>query len=480
LERTVLSHLIYNETYCRKVLPFLKEDYFSNVAEKSVFDIIQTYITKYNNLPTKEVIKIELDKKDGLSQQQYIDTQKVIENLECEASDLDWLINTTEKFCQEKALYNAIMESISIIDGKSKSKDKGVLPELLSDALSVGFDTHIGHSFLDDFEARYDFYHRLEEKVPFDIELLNKVTNGGLSNKTLNILMAATGGGKSLAMCHMAASNLMMGKNVLYITLEMSEERIAERIDANLMGCNIQDLNILPKDVYQKKIDRIKRGTQGRLIIKEYPTAAGSTSHFRHLINELKIKKNFEPDIIYIDYINICASSRVKMGASVNTYMLVKAIAEEVRGLAIEYDVPIVTATQVNRGGMNSSDIDLTDTSESIGLPQTADLMLALISSEELEERGQLLVKQLKNRYADPASNRKFIVGIDRAKMKLYNVEHSAQEDFADTTAPNKSSKKKSTGDKPVFDNSGFGEQDFERSLKKTKKPLDKSGWTFT
>lgn len=470
MEKTVLSHLVFNETYCRKVLPFLKEEYFSNSADKIVFSIIDSYVNKYNNLPTKEVIKIELDKKENISQQNYIDAQKTIDNLECENSDLSWLVNTTEKFCQEKALYNAIMESISIIDGKSK-KEKGFLPELLSNALAVGFDTNIGHSFLDDFEERYEFYHRLEEKIPFDLEYFNKITNGGLPNKSLNIIVASTGVGKSLAMCHMAAANMMMGKNVLYITLEMSETRIAERIDANLMGVSIQDLAIMPKDVFDKKIDRIKRSTQGKLVVKEYPTAAGSASHFRHLINELKIKKNFSPDIIYIDYINICASSRIKMGNAVNTYMIVKAIAEEVRGLAIEFDVPIVTATQVNRGGMNSTDIDLTDTSESIGLPQTADLMIALISSEELEERNQILVKQLKNRYNDPASNRKFIIGIDRAKMKLYNVEESAQ-DFTTKTKQH---------DKPIFDSSDFGQEDFDRrpTKKGGKKSLDKSNWKF-
>ena len=470
MEKTVLSHLVFNETYCRKVLPFLKEEYFSNSADKIVFSIIDSYVNKYNNLPTKEVIKIELEKKENISQQNYIDAQKTIDNLECENSDLSWLVNITEKFCQEKALYNAIMESISIIDGKSKN-EKGFLPELLSNALAVGFDTNIGHSFLDDFEDRYEFYHRLEEKVPFDLEYFNKITNGGLPNKSLNIIVASTGVGKSLAMCHMAAANMMMGKNVLYITLEMSETRIAERIDANLMGVSIQDLAIMPKDVFDKKIDRIKRSTQGKLVVKEYPTATGSASHFRHLINELKIKKNFSPDIIYIDYINICASSRIKMGNAVNTYMIVKAIAEEVRGLAIEFDVPIVTATQVNRGGMNSTDIDLTDTSESIGLPQTADLMIALISSEELEERNQILVKQLKNRYNDPASNRKFIIGIDRAKMKLYNVEESAQ----DFTAKTKQQ------DKPIFDNSDFGQEDYDRrpTKKGGKKPLNKNDWKF-
>lgn len=463
MEKTVLSHLVFNETYCRKVLPFLKEEYFSNSADKIVFSIIDSYVNKYNNLPTKEVIKIELDKKENISQQNYIDAQKTIDNLECENSDLSWLVNTTEKFCQEKALYNAIMESISIIDGKSKN-EKGFLPELLSNALAVGFDTNIGHSFLDDFEERYEFYHRLEEKIPFDLEYFNKITNGGLPNKSLNIIVASTGVGKSLAMCHMAAANMMMGKNVLYITLEMSETRIAERIDANLMGVSIQDLAIMPKDAFDKKIDRIKRSTQGKLVVKEYPTATGSASHFRHLINELKIKKNFSPDIIYIDYINICASSRIKMGNAVNTYMIVKAIAEEVRGLAIEFDVPIVTATQVNRGGMNSTDIDLTDTSESIGLPQTADLMVALISSEELEERNQILVKVLKNRYADLSSNRRFIIGIDRAKMKLYNVEAEANDNIID-------------GNKPVFDKSNFGSQDFVRNKKKTG--LNKDGWKF-
>lgn len=444
IEQTILSHLIYNENFCRKVIPFLKKEYFSNSSDKIVFDIIQKYITDYNNLPTKEVLKIELEKKENLTQQQYTESVTTISNLHSEETDLEWLVDSTEKFCQEKALYNAIMESISVIDGKHKTLDKGALPSLLSDALSVGFDLNIGHSYLDDFDNRYEFYHRKEEKIPFDLEYFNKITNGGLPNKTLSVLLAGTGVGKSLFMCHFAAANLMVGKNVLYITLEMSEERIAERIDANLMGIPTQELALLPKDVYQKKIERIKHRTQGRLIVKEYPTASASTNHFRHLLNELKIKKNFEPDIIYVDYINICTSARVKMGASVNTYMIVKAIAEELRGLAIEFDVPIVTATQVNRSGMNSSDVDLTDTSESIGLPQTADLMVAIISSEQLEQLGQIMIKQLKNRMNDPSVHRKFVIGIDRSKMTLFDVDQQAQDGII----------QEDTG---VFDKTSFG-----------------------
>ena len=440
-EKTILSHLVYNEKYTRKVIAFLKDDYFHSQDQKTVFEIIQQYFQKFNSVPTKEVIKIELDGKT-LNQTLFSQCITVVDDLNVEDTELDWLVTRTEKFCQDKAIYNAIMESISIIDGNGK-QDKGALPKILQDALGVSFDSHIGHDFIADANDRYEFYHHKEEKIPFNLEFMNKITQGGLARKTLNVIMASTGGGKSLFMCHCAATNMMDGKNVLYITLEMSEQRIAERIDANLMNVPISDLSLLPKDTYVEKLAKIKSKTTGKLIVKEYPTAAGNANHFRHLLNELKIKKNFVADVIYIDYINICASSRVRMGGSINTYQIVKSIAEELRGLATEFDVPIITATQVNRGGMGSSDIELTDTSESVGLPQTADLMFALISTEELEQLGQVMVKQLKNRYNDPSVFRRFVLGIDRARMRLYDVEQGQQEIVED--------------DKPTFDKSDFG-----------------------
>lgn len=433
-EKTILSHLVYNEPYTRKVMPFLKEDYFQNQDEKIVFKIVSDYLVKYNNVPTKEIVLIELDGK-SLNDSLYNGCKNVVDALSYENSDLEWLIAKTEKFCQDKAIYNAIMHSIEIIDGKS-NEDKGALPKILQDALGVSFDSSIGHDFIADADERYDFYHHKEEKIPFDLEYMNKITQGGLSRKTLNVIMASTGGGKSLFMCHCAATNMMDKKNVLYITLEMSEQRIAERIDANLMNVPIQDLALLPKDTYIEKLAKIKGKTTGKLIVKEYPTAAANANHFRHLLNELKVKKNFVADVIYIDYINICASARVKMGGSINTYQIIKSIAEELRGLAIEFDVPIITATQVNRGGMGSSDIELTDTSESVGLPQTADLMFALIATEELDQLGQVMVKQLKNRYNDPSMFRRFVLGIDRSRMRLFDVDQTEQTSSNDDDAP--------------------------------------------
>jgi replicative DNA helicase len=433
IEKTILSHLIFNEPFARKALPFLKDEYFQNQPDKVLYRLISDYVQKYNNTPTKEVLFLELNNKDGLSETTFKDTKRLIEDLQTENTDINWLLDSTEKFCQEKAVYNAIMASIKIMDDKS-SMDKGSIPVLLSDALGVSFDVSVGHDYFSNSDDRYEFYHRREEHIPFDLDFFNKITKGGLVRKTLNIALAGTGVGKSLFMCHCASHNLVSGKNVLYITMEMSEEKIAERIDANLLNVTVDELSILPKDAYDKKIARVKEKTVGKLIIKEYPTASAGSAHFRHLINELRIKRNFTPDVIYIDYLNICCSSRIRTGSNVNSYTYVKAIAEELRGLAVEFNVPIVSATQTTRSGYGNSDVELTDTSESFGLPATADLMFALISSEDLEKLNQIAVKQLKNRYNDPTINKKFVVGIDRAKMRLYNTEQSAQDNIIDDT----------------------------------------------
>jgi len=427
IEKTILSHLVYNETYARKTLPFIKDDYFQNLSDKVVYNLINEYVQKYNNTPTKEVLFLELNNKDGLSENVFKESKRTIEDLQIDNTEIKWLLDSTEKFCQEKAIYNAIMASIKILDDKTGSSSTGAIPTLLSDALGVSFDVSIGHDYFLNSNDRFDFYHRKEEHIPFDLDYFNDITKGGLVRKTLNIALAGTGVGKSLFMCHCASNNLRQGKNVLYITMEMAEEKIAERIDANLLNVTVDELSIIPKDVYDKKIERIKEKTVGKLIIKEYPTAGAGSAHFRHLINELRIKRNFVPDIIYIDYLNICSSSRIKSGSNVNSYTLIKSIAEELRGLAVEFNVPVVSATQTTRGGYGNSDVELTDTAESFGLPATADLMFALVATEEMEKLGQLMVKQLKNRYNDPTINKKFVVGIDRAKMRLYNVEQSAQ-----------------------------------------------------
>jgi len=431
-ETVILEHLIYDEVYARRTLPYIKSSYFSDPNEKIIFEEIYNYVNKYNGLPTKEALIIEIDGKGNISDKQFGEIKERISSIEHNKADEKWLVDTTEKWCQEKSLYNAIMESIAIIDGNSKN-EKGAIPEILSEALSVSFDPYIGHDFLDNAEERYDFYHKKEERIPFDLSYLNDITKGGLPKKTLNIVLAGTGVGKSLFMCHCAANNLMEGKNVLYITMEMAEEKIAQRIDTNLLNVDIDSLLDLPRPMYEKKIDRVKNKTSGKLIIKEYPTAAAHVGHFRHLMNELKLKKGFVPDIIYIDYLNICASSRVKAGGSVNSYTLVKAIAEEMRGLAVEFNLPIVSATQTTRSGYASSDVDLTDTSESFGLPATADFMIALISTEELQDLDQIMVKQLKNRYGDPSYNKRFVVGVDRSKMKLYDAEDTAQDGIVDS-----------------------------------------------
>jgi len=428
-EQTILKNLIYNEEYSRKVLPFVKSEYFLDRTESLIHKNVNDFILKYNALPTYEALVISIKEKNGLSSEEvdrainYLD--EVRQNKD-EKTQMDWLVEHTEKFCQEKAVYNAVLESIQILDGKSNS-DKGAIPKVLSDALAVSFDSHVGHDYLENSEERYDFYHKTEKRIPFDIEYFNKITKGGLPQKTLNVALAGTGVGKSLFMCHMAGACISQGFNVLYITMEMAEEKIAERIDANLMNVSLDELIKLPKDMYIKKANRVKEMCTGKLIIKEYPTASASAIHFRTLLNELNLKKNFVPDIIFIDYLNICCSSRVKPGSNINSYSYIKSIAEELRGLAVEFKVPIVTATQTTRSGFTNSDPGLEDTSESFGLPATADFMFALVSSEELEELNQIMVKQLKNRYNDPTTYKRFVLGIDRSKMKLYDVEQTAQ-----------------------------------------------------
>jgi replicative DNA helicase len=429
-EHLILKNLLHDEDYARRTLPYLKSEYFSDLNEKVIYEELDKFINKYNALPSREALTIEIDKRTNINDGQFSDIASYVNSLNVDdQDDKDWLINTTEEFCQEKAIYNAIMESISIIDGDAK-RDKGSIPELLSDALAVSFDPNVGHDFLDNSDARFDFYHRVEERIPFDLEYLNKITKGGVPKKSLNIILAGTGVGKSLAMCHMASANLLDGKNVLYITMEMAEEKIAERIDANLLNVRLDELKEIPKASYDKKMDRVRNKTTGKLIVKEYPTAAANVGHFRHLINELRLKKSFKPDVIYIDYLNICASSRMKVGGSINTYTYIKSIAEELRGLAVEQNVPIWSATQTTRSGYSNSDVGLEDTSESFGLPATADFMIAIISTEELQNLNQVMVKQLKNRYGDPNTNKRFVLGIDRAKMRLYDAEQSAQDDL--------------------------------------------------
>ena len=460
IEQIIFNNLVYNEPYARKVVPFIKDEYFSDYSHKILIGLIKSYIEEYNTFPNKESLAIDLSNKTDINQNAFDDCKNLISSLSVDQDhDLEWLENNTEKFCQDKAIYNSIMKSIEIIDDKTDNEksSKGSIPQILSDALAVSFDTHIGHDFIEDAEERYDFYHKKEQKIPFDITLLNEVTKGGLPRKTLNIVMAGTGVGKSLFMCHAAAANLMAGNNVLYITLEMAEERISERIDANLLDEPLDSLKLLPKESYKKKVERLKAKTTGKLIVKEYPTACAGSANFRHLLNELKLKKKFKPDVIYIDYLNICMSSRIKNGSFVNSYTLIKSIAEELRGLAIEFDVPIVSATQTTRSGYSSSDVGLEDTSESFGLPATADFMFAIISTEELEGLGQIMVKQLKNRYADLGSNRRFVVGVDRAKMRLYDVENEAQDNIMNDSS------------KPVMDNTLFGTQENDRKVKFTK-----------
>jgi replicative DNA helicase len=453
IERTALSELISNENYARKVLPHMKVDYFSDRSERIVFEEIQKFVEKYNTLPNKTSIEIEIDTRRDLNEQDVKAVIDVVKSLEKDDdANLEWLVETTEKFCKDKAVYNAIVEGIQIIDGKDKNRNVDAIPSILTDALAVGFDNSVGHDYLLDADARFDYYHTIEEKIPFDLDFFNRITKGGLPPKTLNIALAGTGVGKSLFMCHMAANCMNQGRNVLYISMEMAEERIAERIDANLMNISMEDLHSLPKQMYDDKINKIIKNTTGQLVIKEYPTASAHSGHFRGLIKELAVKKSFKPDIIFIDYLNICASSRFKGAANVNSYMYIKSIAEELRGLAVETNVPIMSATQTTRSGYSNTDVGLEDTSESFGLPATADLMFALISSEELEERNQIAVKQLKNRYNDPTMNKRFVIGIDRAKMRLHDLDASEQEGLVD------SNQKEDTFNEPVFDNTDFGE----------------------
>ena len=433
IEEITLSKLILNDTYTKKVLPFIKDEYYDSQSHKILFSTLSEYVNKFETTPEPNALKIEVEKRRDISEEIYKEVEQFLNNLDRDQYNEDWLIETTEKWCKEKAIYIALMESVKIADGQDKTRTKDAIPSIMSEALGVCFDDHVGHDYIQDSDDRYDFYHRKEEKIPFDIEYLNKITKGGIPNKTLNIALAGTGVGKSLFMCHVASSVLLQGRNVLYITMEMAEEKIAERIDANLLDIPIQQLTspLLTKEKYSSKLLQLKQKTQGKLIIKEYPTASAHVGHFKALLNELSMKKGFSPDIIFIDYLNICASARYK-GTIVNSYTYVKAIAEELRGLAVEFDLPIVSATQTTRAGFGSSDPDLTDTSESFGLPATADLMLALISNEEMEELGQIMVKQLKNRYNDPTMYKRFVVGIDRAKMRLYDCDQGAQDDIID------------------------------------------------
>jgi len=433
IETTILRNLINSEDYSRKVIPFIEPTYFEQRTEKVIFEEIAKFIVKYGSTITTEALNIEVENRTDLNESEIKETREICNSFTDSPVDHQWLLDTTEKWCRDRAIYLALMESIHIADGNDEKKNRDAIPSILSDALAVSFDNNIGHDYLQNYEERYEFYHKKEDKIPFDLEYFNKVTKGGLPNKTLNIALAGTGVGKSLFMCHVASSVLLQGRNVLYITMEMAEEKIAERIDANLLNVPIQDLADLPKKTFENKVNKLAAKTQGTLIIKEYPTASAHSGHFKALLNELALKKSFRPDIIFIDYLNICASSRYKSGMSVNSYSYIKAIAEELRGLAVEANVPIVSATQTTRSGYGSSDVELTDTSESFGLPATADLMFALIGTEELEQLGQIMVKQLKNRYNDPTVNKRFIIGIDRAKMRLYDCEQSAQDDILDS-----------------------------------------------
>lgn len=451
IEQTILSNLVFNEEYCRTVLPFLNKRYFNDRKESIIFEEINRFFIEYNKCITPEILSIEVIKRKDISGLEDKEINDTLINIKQSDINKDWLLRETESFCKQRAIYNAILDSIGIIEGRDKTYQEDAIPSLLSNALAVSFDNHVGHNYIDDSDARFEFYHKVEEKLKFDLDIFNKITKGGLSKKTLNIILAGTGTGKSLFMCHCASANILNNKNVLYITMEMAEERIAERIDANLLNLTMDELSVIDKKTFDTRLDRIKKKSQGRLIIKEYPTAGAHAGHFRALLEELKLKQDFIPDIVYIDYLNICASQRLKANSNANSYTLIKSIAEELRGLAVEYSIPIMSATQVTRSGYASSDIELTDTSESFGLPATADLMFALISTEELDELGQILVKQLKNRYADPSYYKRFVIGIDKSKMKLYDLEQSAQQNLHDSG--------QTYEDKPVFDNSAFGQR---------------------
>lgn len=443
IEQQILSGILYNEDFARKALPFLKDDYFRDASQRAVLQLIQDYIDKYNKLPSISALAIDLSNLTTLNQKEFDTAANILKEISEEKGlevDAEWLSDKTEEFCQDRAIVNAIMDSMKIIESKDNTQTRGAIPKLLQDALGVSFDNAIGHDYINDADARFAFYHHSEEKIPFDLEYLNKITRGGLARKTLNVIIAGTGVGKTLAMCHFAATHLMAGKNVLYITLEMAEEKISQRIDCNLMNVTVDELEELPKADFDRKFSRLKEKATGRLVVKEFPTSAAGAAHFRHLLNELRLKQNFIPDIIYIDYINICSSSRLKLGNAVNSYTYIKAIAEELRGLAIEFNVPIMSATQTNRGGQTSSDIDLTDTSESHGLPMTVDLFIAMMITDELADLNQILFKQLKNRYADMFINERFVVGVERSKFRLYDVESIAQKDLRKISQTQRSS----------------------------------------
>lgn len=432
VELLILKNLIYNDEYVRKILPYLKSDYFQDYSQKVVFQEIQEFFSSYNKLPTKEAIEIEIENRTDLTENSFKECLSVVTSLDYDPVDFQWLSTITEKWCKDRAIYLALMESIQIADGGDDKRNRDAIPSILEEALSVSFDTHIGHDYIEDVELRYDLYHKKEQKIPFDLDYFNKITDGGVSKKTLNVVVAAPGVGKSLFLCHVASSILIRGKNVLYLTLEMAEEKIAERIDANLFNVSIQDLSKMNKKQFLDKTQQIKQRTQGKLIIKEYPPGAANSNHFRALLKELELKKNFVPDVIVVDYLNLCASSRYKT-TNTNSYTYVKSIAEELRAISVEYGVPTFSATQVNRNGASTTEVEMTDTSESFGLPATVDMLFALISTEELEQMGQIMVKQLKNRYAPLDRYRKFVVGVDRSKMRLYNVDESAQEDLIET-----------------------------------------------
>lgn len=466
IEKTVLSNLVLNEEYCRKVFPYIKEDYFEDNGFRKIFSTFQDYMTKYKEPPSLEALKISLDKRKDLNESSYKEIMESVESLTVDKeTNQQWLVEETEKFCQDRDLVNSIRKAILIIDGQDKENDKGSIPKILSDSLGISFDSSVGHDFLEDYESRHEYYNRKEERLPFDIDILNKITKGGLPRKSMTVLLATTGGGKSLAKCHIAASSLMFGKNVLYITMELAEEEVARRIDANIMGITLDEVKEVPLDVLEKRMNRFKSKTPGKLVIKEYPTGSAHVGHFRHLLNELRMKKNFVPDLICVDYLNICASSRVKGAAAANSYTLVKSIAEEVRGLAMEFNCAIVTSSQFNRSGYDNSDVDLTNTSESMGITHTADAIFGLITNEELESFGQLMIKQLKNRWGDLGYYRRFVVGIDRSRMKLFNAEEEAQKNIqsessntsVQSSGGSKSKNKNQDDDSSIFDKTMFG-----------------------
>ncbi len=467
IETTVLSNLIFNEDYFRKVFPYVKKDYFEDNNSKKIFEAYSEYVEEYREPPSVEVLKLVMDKRKDLNEDAYKNVMASLDQLKTDdKTDQEWLVKETEKFCQDRDLYNAIRKAILVVDGAETEMGKDALPALLQDSLAISFDTSVGHDYLEDYESRYDFYHRKEERIPFDIEILNKITKGGLPRKSMTVLLATTGGGKSLVKCHMAANAMLAGKNVLYVTMEMAEERISERIDANMLDVTIDEVSEMPRDVYAKRMERVKGKSTGKLVVKEYPTGSAHVGHFRHLLTELRMKKNFKPDMIMIDYLNICASARVKGAAAANSYTLVKSIAEEVRGLAMEYNCAVVTSSQFNRDGYGNSDVDLTNTSESMGITHTADCILGLITTEELDNLGQLMLKQLKNRWGDLSYFRRFVVGIDRSKMQLYQLEDNAQNGIGQgQSAANTAPRPSISLDDNVFDKGAFGGGGGKKSL---------------